>query len=101
MNEALLAAFPELIGEFDKYTSWQDGISTGAFLTYEDILLPYVENAIDKNDTVLLSRVADFIEKLITSDDEYAENVVYVGILEGLRASCDNSKVRDFLSVES
>ena len=97
MNESLLAAFPELEGEFGKYASWQDGIDTGAFLTYEDVFRPHVERAIEGGDASFLERAGSFIEGLYLTGDEYAMNVVYVGILEGLKANCDNVAVRAFL----
>ena len=97
LNKMLLEAFPELDSDFKAYVSWQDGLDTGAFLTYEDIFRPYIEDAIANNDRVALRRVANFIEKLFISDDEYAVNVISVGILEGLKANCDNDIVRAFL----
>ena len=97
MNELLLNAFPSLRDEFDGYTSWQDGIETGAFLTYEDVFRPKIEDAVKKQDVAYLNKVAEFVEKLLESDDEYATNVVTVGILEGLKANCDGEEVRSFL----
>lgn len=97
MNESLLAAFPELEEEFEKYVSWQDGMDTGAFLTYEDIFRPHIERAIENGDIGFLERASIFIESLYLTGDEYAVNVVYVGILEGLKANCDNDAVRMFL----
>ena len=97
MNEALLKAFPELKEELEKYISWQDGMDTGAFLTYEDVLRPHVENAIECGDAKFLEKVAAFIEGLYLTGDEYAINVVSVGILEGLKANCDNEAVCNFL----
>ena len=97
MNELLLAAFPELKEEFEEYASWQDGIDTGAFLTYEDIFRPYIERAVENGDLAFLDRASTFIEDLYLTEDEYAVNVVYVGILEGLKANCDNEAVRSFL----
>lgn len=29
LNTLLLERFPELTGQFEEYTSWQDGIETG------------------------------------------------------------------------
>lgn len=101
MNEALLAAFPELKAEFDNYTSWQDGIKTGAFLTYEDVFLPHIVDALENNETEFLTRAARFIEDCLMQKDQYCTNVIYVGILEGLKAKCDNSKVREFLLHEA
>lgn len=97
MNESLLRAFPELKGEFEEYASWQDGMNTGAFLIYEDVFRPHIEQAIESNDASFLERVSVFIEELYLTGDEYAMNVVYVGILEGLKANCDNDAVRMFL----
>ena len=97
MNESLLAAFPELEGELAKCVSWQDGMDTGAFLTYEDVFRPHIERAIEDGDADFLGRAGVFIEDLYLTGDEYAVNVVYVGILEGLKANCDNEAVRAFL----
>lgn len=97
MNELLLAAFPELKGELDQYVSWQDGMDTGAFLTYEDVFRPHIERAIEDGDAGFLERASAFIEDLYLTDDKYAANVVYVGILEGLKANCDNEAARAFL----
>ena len=97
MNESLLVAFPELKDEFKTYVSWQDGMDTGAFLTYEDVFRPHIERAIENGETGFLERASTFIEDLYLTGDEYAMNVVYVGILEGLKANCDNDVVRRFL----
>ncbi len=101
MNEALLAEFPELRLKFDEYTSWQDGMDTGAFITYEDIFLPHIVAAVENEDFDFLRRVAVFLEKYLTQEGEYSSNVICVGILEGLKAKCDNEKVRLFLLKES
>lgn len=98
MNGALLKAFPEIKEELESYASWQDGMETGAFLTYEDVFRPHVEKALQAGDTAFLERVANFIEGLYLTADEYAMNVVCVGILEGLKANCDNDSVRAFLN---
>ncbi len=97
LNNKLLTSFPELKAEFEDYISWQDGMDTGAFLTYEDIFRPRIERALKTGDSAFLERAANFIENLYLTGDSYAMNVVYVGILEGLKANCDNEKVRIFL----
>jgi len=97
MNERLLASFPELRPELDEYVSWQDGMDTGAFLTYEDVFRPHVEKAVESGDAGFLERAGAFIESLYLSGDEYAMSVAYVGVLEGLKANCDNQAVRAFL----
>jgi hypothetical protein len=97
MNEKLLMAFPELKDEFDEYVSWQDGMGTGAFLTYEDVFRPHVEKAIANKDAEFLERASVFIEDLYLTGDGYAMNVIYVGILEGLKANCDFNAVHSIL----
>ena len=97
LNERLLSSFPELKAEFEDYVSWQDGMETGAFLTYEDVFRPRIEHALTAGDSTFLERTANFIESLYLTGDDYAMSVVYVGVLEGLKASCDNEKVRAFL----
>ena len=69
----------------------------GAFLTYEDVFRPFIENAVINNNNAILERVASFLETLFVSGDKYAVNVVCVGILEGLKANCNNEAVRAFL----
>lgn len=96
LNGLLLAKFPELKGKFEDYTSWQDGMETGCFLTYEDLLLPLTRQALDKRDEALLTRLGAFIEQLMTSGDDYAINVATVGLIEGLKAY-GNQLVRSFL----
>lgn len=46
LNTALLEAFPELAPDFHEYVSWQDGMDTGAFITYEDVFRSRLEKAI-------------------------------------------------------
>ena len=96
LNGLLLATFPELKGKFEDYTSWQDGMETGCFLTYEDLLLPLARQALDGRDEALLARLGAFIEQLMTSGDDYAINVATVGLIEGLKAH-GNQLVRSFL----
>lgn len=96
LNRLLLAEFPELKKTFEGYTSWQDGMETGCFLTYEDLLLPLARQALNGRDEALLTRLGIFIEQLMTSGDDYAVNVATVGLIEGLKAY-RNPLVRSFL----
>ena len=96
LNKLLLEAFPELAEKFEEYTSWQDGVETGCFLTYEDLLLPLARQALDKRDEAFLARLGAFVERLMTSGDVRAINVATVGLIEGLRAY-GNPLIRSFL----
>ena len=96
LNTLLLEGFPELTERFEEYTSWQDGMETGCFVTYEDLLLPLAYRALDNRDEALLTRIGTFIEQLMTSGDAYAVNLATVGLIEGLKAY-GNSLIRSFL----
>lgn len=100
LNGLLLDAFPELASAFEEYTSWQDGMDTGCFLTYEDLLLPLAKEALDTQDGETLKRVGAFIEQLMTLDDAYAANVATVGLLEGLKAY-GKEEIRQYLGTVS
>ena len=67
LNTALLEVFPELAPDFHEYVSWQDGMGTGAFLTYEDVFRSRFEKAIALVDVAFLQRAGAFIEELFTS----------------------------------
>lgn len=101
LNEVLLKAFPELAPELEEYVSWQDGMDTGAFLTYEDVFRSRLEWAVELGDNGFTERAGAFIEELFTSGDPYAANAITIGILEGLKANCDNGAVRKFLRAKS
>lgn len=58
---------------------------------------PHIQRTIEELGESFLSRSGDFIERLLVSVDEYAVNVVAVGVFEGLKANCDNDKVRALL----
>lgn len=100
LNELLLEAFPELAEKFEDYTSWQDGMETGCFLTYEDLLLPFAREALDAEDVEKLARIGSFIDNLMNLGDEYAVNVATVGLLEGLKAD-GNDLIRQYLGTTS
>lgn len=96
LNKLLLETFPELAEQFKEYTSWQDGMEAGCFLTFEDLLLPIARHALDEHDEAFLVRLGVFIEQLMTSGDALAINVAIVGLIEGLKAY-GNPLIRSFL----
>ncbi|WP_455021234.1 DUF7674 family protein [Lancefieldella rimae] len=101
LNTLLLKNFPGLKNKFDECTSWQDGIETGCFLIFEDLLLPLAKKSIQDNDSKFAKRLSEFIEYLICSDDEYAVNVATVGILEGLKSMGNDELVSKTLGSRS
>ena len=100
-NEMLLNIFPELKEEFDKYTSWQEGINTGSTLVYEDIFVPYIIEQLINNNQNEIIKITSFIENLIIQDDEYGFNLAYVAILESLKSDKNGQKIKDYLKDNS
>lgn len=98
LNALLMETFPEIRDELLAYME-EDGdvMDTGCFLTHEDVLHPFVAAAIDINDIGVLKRVGDYIEALLTSHDEYAENVAAVGLVEWLALDHPSEMVRNAL----
>lgn len=92
LNEILLLTFPELKEKFDEETSWQDGIDTGCFITFEDVFMPYVKEVVRNYDLNKINKVFDFIEYLSLIKDDYIENIVYVAILENIATFFDKEK---------
>lgn len=97
LNEKLLTNFPELADELNNYMNEYDGLDTGAFLTYEDVFRKHIETAVRTDEEAFLKRTSEFLEDLMATGDEYACNVVTVGVLEGLKANCKINDVRAFL----
>ena len=96
-NEMLLAEFPEIKEEFDKYVEWQDGIETGSFLVVEDVFMKYFYSKIEELDFQTINKICSFIESTYLLNDEYASNVIVVGILENLKSSDYSVKIAEFL----
>lgn len=84
LNQMLLSAIPEIEPKFENETKWQEGLDTGSFIVFEDVLLPYLESKVELNDKVMIEKIYLFIENLCDIDDEYVKNVLYVAILENL-----------------
>lgn len=97
LNQLLLNAFPELKERFEEETSWQDGLNTGCFITFEDVFMPFFETVIKTNDEKMKNRIAKFIEALSNIEDDYVQNVLYIAILENISSYINKDKFIDCL----
>ena len=70
----------------------QEGINTGSFVVFEDVLMPYVRKVVINNEQKEINQVFKYIESLVDMKDEYVENVVYVAILENIASFDDKNK---------
>lgn len=85
LNEKLITTFPELKPIFSEYIQQDgDGMDTGAFLTHEDIFHPFIKKALNENNVQKLAQIATYIEDLLNTPDEYAQNVATVALIEWL-----------------
>ncbi len=97
LNELLLTKFPEIKKDFDTYTEWQDGLDTGSFLVVEDVLMEYIRKVLGKKDYKKIAYICETIEEIYSKNDEYATNVIVVGILENLKCSEYADIIVDYL----
>lgn len=90
LNERLLQAVPELKESFDEFTSWQEGLETGSHTVFENLVVPFSIDIIENEKDDIIERLFKLIEEMVTSRDEYAEEVVQLSFLEPLKAEHDD-----------
>lgn len=86
LNTLLLKLIPEAKESFDEYTSWQEGLDTGCHNVFENVLLPLTLDALENDKEDLVNRIFTFINDMLTSGDEYQEEVAQLSFLEPLKA---------------
>ena len=84
LNLKLIEAFPEIKDVYFKETSWQDGDETGSHVVYADIFVPFIKAQISDGKEQAIDSVFHYIEKLLEVNDEYANEVVSLSVLESL-----------------
>ena len=96
-NTQLLKRFPEIKEDFEGYVSWQDGIDTGSFLIVEDVFNKLLWRSVDNGDTELINRILSFAEAILNQADEYACNVIVVGLLEAIKGDERSAQIVPYL----
>lgn len=86
LNTLLLEMVPEIKESFKEYTSCQDGMETGCHNVFENVLLPFTLEALENNKEDLVKRIFKLIDEMLTSNDEYQEEVAQLSFLEPLKA---------------
>ena len=84
LNQKLLEYLPEIEGPYNEEVSWQEGNNTGSHIVFEDVLTPYIRKCAEKKDSVVLQKSFSAIEKILSLNDEYAEEVVQLSVLESI-----------------
>ena len=86
LNELLLKVVPELKKSFDDFTSWQEGLDTGSHTVFENIVVPFAIDAIENENDDAIVRLFKLIEDMVTSKDEYEEEVAQLSFLEPIKS---------------
>lgn len=84
LNCMLIQWVPEIAASYKKEVEWQDGDETGSHIIFGDVLVPHMIKLVEEQDNESLERIFDFIEHLLSLDDEYAEEVVVLSVIESL-----------------
>lgn len=82
LNLKLLNYLPEIKEKYDEEVSWQDGDDTGSHVVFGDVVFPYIVE--HKEDSGVVRNCFAVIENLLKTNDEYAEEVVLLSVLENL-----------------
>ena len=89
LNTTLTELLPEIKASYDEEVSWQEGDETGSHVVFGDVLLPYILKSAESEDTQCLIKCFKMIEKILSLDDEYAEEVITLSVLESLSYETD------------
>lgn len=84
LNLSLITLMPEIKSLYNEVISWQEGDDTGSHVVFEDVLVPYIINCQKEHNELGLFRCFDVVEKILSLNDEYAEEVVELSVLESL-----------------
>ena len=84
LNLKLIESFPEIKDIYLEETSWQDGDETGAHVVYADVFVPFLKEQIIRKKEQTLSTAFNYIEEVLGLNDEYANEVVALSVLESL-----------------
>lgn len=84
LNLKLIESFPEIKDVYFEETSWQDGDETGSHVVYADIFVPFIKAQISGGREQTVASAFHYIEKLLELNDEYANEVIALSVLESL-----------------
>ena len=84
LNLKLIETFSEIKDVYYEETSWQDGDETGSHVVYADIFVPFIKAQISGGREQTVASSFHYIEKLLELNDEYANEVIALSVLESL-----------------
>lgn len=84
LNRLLIQEFPILKEKYQEEISWQEGEDTGSHVVYGDVLTPYLVKCIHKNHISEIEKIFSFVEKLLSLQDSYTQEVITFSVLESI-----------------
>ena len=83
-NLKLIESFPEIKDVYYEKTSWQDGDETGSHVVYADVFVPFFKAQISDKKEHAVANSLNYIEDLLSLNDEYTNEVIAFSVLESL-----------------
>ena len=90
LNSMLIQWVPEVAATYEKEVEWQEGDATGAHIIFGDVLVPHIIELVEEQESESLKKIFEFIEHLLSLNDEYAEEVVMLSVIESLYYRLEN-----------
>ena len=90
LNYMLIQWVPEIAMSYEKEVEWQEGDETGSHIIFGDVLVPHIIKLVEGEEKEQLKKIFEFIEHLLSIDDEYAEEVVVLSVIESLYYRLEN-----------
>ena len=84
LNLKLVSLMPEIKKSYNDTVSWQEGDDTGSHVVFEDAFVPYIIECVKLKDEQKLLKCFQVIEEILSFNDEYAEEVIALSVLESL-----------------
>ena len=84
LNIKLITTFPELETQYREETEWQDGDDTGSHSVYEHVLTAVIKFLLRGKNFDLAKIYLEFVESILASGDEYADEVAAISVIESL-----------------
>ncbi|MGB0906008.1 MAG: DUF7674 family protein [Maricaulaceae bacterium] len=81
IDENCVALFPEMLALYGQKLL-SEASKIGSYIFFEDYFNEFIEK--HKDDDLLLSRAAAYIESMAKSDDVNVQNLTEIGVLSGL-----------------
>lgn len=103
LNLKLIEFLPEIKSMYDEEISWQDGNDTGSHIVFEDVFVPFIKEQACSGNKKILKQAFKVIERLLSLNDEYADEVISFSVIESLifDDEIDNSLIMQFAGVKT